>query len=121
MHVDHHGHALVVEILHIFPHFTFFFSYIGTTLALASCPDLVKVNVSGTKIISPIPIKEQHAFVQELAGDTLTEDIMNDEAKEVLKDAFLKFIAVRSPARSYTYYHYVGTFAFLSPFNLKVP
>ena len=76
-------------------------SYVGTTLALASCPDLVEVDIdSDTKILCPIPIDEQHAFVQELAGDTLTRDIMNSEAKEALKEAFLKFIAVRSPATS---------------------
>ena len=73
---------------------------LGTILALASCPDLVEVNVVDTKILYPIPIEEQHAFVQELAGDTLTRDIMNGEAKEGLKEAFLKFIAVRSATSS---------------------
>ena len=74
----------------------------GTILALASCPDLIKVDVGSTKILCPIPIDEQHAFVQELAGDTLTIDIMNGEGNEALKDAFLKFIAVRSLATSST-------------------
>ena len=56
---------------------------------------MIKIDVGSTKILCPIPIDEQHAFVQELAGDTLTIDIMNGEGNEALKDAFLKFIAVR--------------------------
>ena len=85
----------------IFPHFRCSHVFLlGTTLALASCPDLVEVEIGSTKIMYPIPIDEQHAFVQELAGDTLTRDIMNGEAKEGLKEAFLKFIAVRSATSS---------------------
>ena len=51
-----------------------------------------KINYGNTKIVVPIPIDKQHAFVQELAGGTLTEETITEETK----DAFLKFIAVRN-------------------------
>mmetsp|Transcript_27387 Transcript_27387/g.47685 ORF Transcript_27387/g.47685 Transcript_27387/m.47685 type:complete len:315 (+) Transcript_27387:1-945(+) len=66
----------------------------GTTLALASCPELVTIDTVRTKIVVPIPIDKQHAFVQELAGGTLTEETITEETK----DAFLKFIAYDSNA-----------------------
>ena len=69
---------------------------LGTLLALASCQDLVHINFSMTKMLCPIPIDEQHSFVQELSGNTLTREIMNSEAKRALKEAFLKFIGVSS-------------------------
>ena len=76
-------------------HTHFLFSYVGTLLALASCQDLVKIEINRTKILCPIPIDEQHSFVQELSGNTLTREIMNSKAKRALKEAFLKFIGVR--------------------------
>ena len=69
----------------------------GNTLALASCPDLTKLDIDFTKIIASIPIKDQQALVQELSSNTLAQDTYEMRGNKT-KSAFFQFITFDSNA-----------------------
>ena len=53
---------------------------------------MTELNIVNTKIVESIPLKDQHAIVQELSGGTLTHDTYEMKGNKT-KSAFFQFIA----------------------------
>ena len=56
---------------------------------------MTELEIGGTKIVETIPIKDQHALVQELSGDTLAQDAYEMKGNKT-KGAFFQFITFDS-------------------------